>query len=131
MRTLVKLTVLALLLALAGAAQAAELISPPLPTHVRETNITTYGGCWVFNTGATPVTVQVSVFANNGVVTDIDTCNGQPLAGGRVCLVTAYLPDDSYAACEVTAPNVTRLRGTFELSQVDNFFRVFLAEDLR
>jgi hypothetical protein len=131
MNTFVKLTVLAVLMGVAGAAHAAELVSPTLPTHVRETNITTYGACWVFNSGTGPVAVTVSVFANNGVVTDIDTCSGQPLAGGRTCLVTAYLPDDSYAACEVAASNVSKLRGTFELSQVDNFYRVFLAEDLR
>jgi len=123
-------TVVAILVGLAGLAHAGQLVSPPLPTHVRATNVTTYGACRILNTGTKPLPVQVSLFSNNAVVHDIDVCNGKPLAAGHTCLVTAFLPDDSYVACKVTG-DVTTLRGTLELSERPSHgFDVFLAVDL-
>jgi hypothetical protein len=43
MKTYVAGTVFASLLGLAGLTDAAQLLSGPLPTHPRETNVTTYG----------------------------------------------------------------------------------------
>ena len=108
-------TMFAVVLGIASLAQAGQLVSPPLPTHVRATNVTTYGACRIRNTGSAPVNVKVSLFSNNANVTDIDVCNDGPLPGGHTCIVTAFLPDDSYVACKVTASNVSNLRGTLEL----------------
>ena len=115
MRTYVAGTVFAVLLGFGGLAQAGQLLSPPLPTHVRETNVTTYGVCRILNTGTKPLPVQVSMISNNANVVDIDVCNGPKLAPGHTCIVTAYLPDESYVACKVTG-DVANLRGTLELS---------------
>ena len=85
------------------------------------------------NTGTTPVAVRVEVFSNNAFPGyDIDICNQAPLASGQSCIVMVnHLPDDSYAACRVTASSVSTLRGTFELSEDDKNFIVRVAEDLR
>jgi len=123
--------IFAVSLGLAGLAQAAQLVSPGLPVRVRETNVDTLGACRVRNTGTTPVAVKVSVFSNNAVVVAQDTCNTAALAAGQTCQVAAFLPDDSFAACRLTAPNVTNLRGTFELSEVTADHDVFVAEELR
>jgi hypothetical protein len=130
MKTFGAVTALAMLAGLTSFAQAADLISAPLPTHVRETNVTTYGACRVHNNGTTAMDITVSLFSNNANVTHIDNCNAQPLAAGRSCVVTAWLPDDSYVACKLTAGNVSKLRGTLELRQTNDFYRVFMAQDL-
>ena len=44
--------------------------------------------------------------------------------------MAAFLPDDSFVACRVTAANLVNLRGTLELSEVTSEHDVFLAEDL-
>ena len=72
MRVYVAGTVFAVLLGLGGLAQAGQLLSPPLPTHVRETNVTTYGVCRILNTGAKALPVQVSMISNNDNIIDID-----------------------------------------------------------
>ncbi len=130
MRTYVAGTVCAVLVGLASLAQAAQLLSPGLPIRVRETNVDTVGACRVRNTGTTPITVNVSMFSNNAVVVTFDTCN-VPLAAGQACHVAGFLPDDSFVACRVTAPNVANLRGVLELSEVTQEHDVFIAEDLR
>ena len=131
MKTYVTGAILAVSLGLAGLAQAAQLVSPGLPVRVRETNVDTLGACRVRNVGTTPATVKVSVFSNNAVVLAQDTCNTAPLPAGQTCQVAAFLPDDSFAACRLTAANVTNLRGTFELSEVTADHDVFIAEELR
>jgi hypothetical protein len=128
MRTSVAITALAALVGLTSPAQAAQLLSPPFPTSLK-----TAGACRILNTGTTPVAVRVSLFSNNGLIVSLDLCNGAPLAAGHTCLVMVDdLPDDSYAACSVTATNVTKLRGTFELFEAGTHdSRVFVAEELR
>ncbi len=132
MRTYIAVTAFAVFLGLASLVQAAQLLSPPLPTDGR-INVGIYGACRILNTGTTPVSVQVSLVSNNGVgVMDIDTCNQAPLAGGGACMVmTDELPDDSFVACKVTASNVSSLRGTLEIGEFDHESRVRAAEDLR
>ena len=74
--------------------------------------------------------MTVSLFSNNGVVVAQDLCDGKPLPAGQSCNVAAFLPDDSFVACRVTAANVVNLRGVLELSEVTSEHDVFLAEDL-
>lgn len=127
MRTLVTLAASAVLLGLAGPAQALQILSPPLPTAIN-----TSGACYVRNTGTSAVTVQVSLFSNNGLIVSFDGCNGSPLAGGHTCVVLVNdLPDASYAACRVTAGTVAKLRGTFEVREINPVLRVLVAEELR
>jgi hypothetical protein len=130
MKTWAALTTLAVLFGPAGLAQAAQLLSPPFPTAIN-----TSGACYVRNTGAAPVTVHVSVFSNNGLSVNpgFQNCNGVgPLGAGHTCVVLVDdLPDSSYAACSVTAGNVSKLRGTFELREITPTLRVLVAEDLR
>jgi hypothetical protein len=134
MRTYVAGAASAVLLGLASLAHGAALLSPPLPTGVG-----TSGACHIRNTGTTPVTIQVSVFGNNTPVINFDLCSGAPLAAGRTCVVDVDLPDDSYVACSVTAPNVSKLRGTLEVRErirsanfpVIGLLTVIVAEDLR
>ena len=132
MRPSVAVTAFTVFVGLASLAQAAQLLSPPLPTNGR-INIAIAGACRILNIGTTPVTVQVALVSNNAHTGyDIDTCNQAPLAGGQSCLVLVDdLPDDSYAACTVTADTVTKLRGTLELWEDDKQFIVRAAEDLR
>ena len=127
MRTYVTLTASAVLLGIAGLAQAAKLLSPPLPT-----SINTSGACYIRNTGTTGVTVQVALFSNNGLIVSFDNCNDGPLPGGDTCVVLVNdLPDDSYAACSATAGTVTKLRGTFEVREITPTLRVLVAEELK
>ena len=132
MKTYVPGTVCAILLGLASLAQAGQLVSPPLPTHPFRTNTTNEGVCRIRNTGTAPVTVTVSLFSNNGTAHLFDNCQGdggpRTLAGGESCVVLKSLPDDSFVACKVTAPNVTNLRGTLE---VDHNYNTNVAVDLR
>jgi len=131
MKTYVAVTVFAVIAGLTSLAQAAQLISPGLPIRVRETNVSTLGACRIRNVGTKPIAVQVSVFSNNGVVLAQDRCNGQPLPAGQSCSVAAFLPDDSFVACKLTASSVANLRGVLELSEVTSDHDVFLAEMLR
>ena len=127
MRTLVALAASAVLLGLAGPAQALQILSPPLPTAIN-----TSGACYVRNTGTSAVAVQVSLFSNNGLIVSFNGCNGSPLAAGQTCVVLVNdLPDDSYAACRVTAGTVAKLRGTFEVREINPILRVLVAEELR
>jgi hypothetical protein len=126
MRTFVALTVSAVLLGFTGHVHAARLLSSPLPTNTNSS-----GGCYIRNTGTTPVDVEVSLFANNGVVVTFDGCNTAPLAGGRTCVVLASLPDDSYAACSVSAGSVLKLRGTLEVREEHPFPKTLVSEELR
>jgi hypothetical protein len=132
MKTYTVRTALALLLGLASLAQAAQLVSPPLPTHRFATNLSDSGTCRVRNVGTQPVTVTVSIFSNNEVVPIVDFCqsDGDPraLAAGESCYVLSFLPDDSFAACTVTAQNVRTLRATFEANAQ---FNTIVAADLR
>lgn len=77
--------------------------------------------------------MQVALFSNNAHTGhDIDNCNQAPLAGGQTCLVMVdHLPDDSYAACKVTASNVSKLRGTFDISEADGQYIVRVGEELK
>ena len=133
MKTFVVSAVFALVCGNASAASAQEvverMISPPFPTDVG-----TDGGCYVRNAGSKPVSVTVSIHSNNGTVTQVNTCNGTPLAGGRTCVLLSSLPDSSYAACVVTALNVSKLRGTFEVRETPSIInpqlRVLVAGDL-
>jgi len=131
MKAFVAIGAFAVSVGLAGLAQSAQLLSPPFPTSEG-----TSGACRVLNTGTTPVAVTVTVFSNNdlGVAgVTVDTCNHAPLGAGHTCLVlVSDLPDGSYAACSVTAPTVTKLRGTFELSNATTHnHEVFVGEELR
>ena len=129
MKTYVAGTAFAALLGLSALANAAELLSPPLPTHTR-----TSGTCYVRNGGTTPVTMQVSLFSNNGLIVSFDNCNGAPVPPGYICQVIVNdLPDASYAACSVTVANVGKLRGTLEIREVsfNPIQRVLVAEDLK
>ena len=126
MRTSVALIVSAVLLGFTGHAHAARLLSAPLPT-----NTNTSGGCYIRNTGTTAVAVEVSLFSNNGLVVTFDGCNAAPLLAGRTCVVLASLPDDSYAACSVSAGSVAKLRGTLEVREENPFPKTLVSEDLR
>jgi hypothetical protein len=111
----------------AGVAHAERILSPPLPTGVG-----TSGACYVRNIGATGVSVTVDLFSNNGLLVNLNTCNGSPLPAGRTCVVLVNdLPDDSFAACSATANNVAKLRGTLEVRQISPILRVLVSEDLR
>jgi len=121
----------AVLLGLANFAHAGQLLSPPLTTHVRATNVTTIGACRVLNSGTKPLTLTVSVFSNNAVVPDFDTCKGAPLAAGHSCVVAVFLPDDSFAACKVIG-DIANVRGTLELTESpSHIFEIFAAVDLQ
>jgi hypothetical protein len=128
MKTFVATTAFAVFVGVAGLAQAAQLLSPPLPTNVLTTEM-----CYIRNTGKTPVTVDVDLFSNNSPVILFDNCNTAPLQPGHTCQVEADLPDSSYAACKVTAGSVAKLRGTFEVREVSSnpVKRTLAAEDLR
>src|SRR5262245_13425604 len=133
MRTHIVGTVIAVLLELAGLAQAAELLSPPLPTGVGTTGV-----CNIRNTGSTALWVQVSILSNNASVLMFDGCYDAMLGPGRTCQVAVDLPDSSYAACSVAAVNVAKLRGTFEVQAEvpapgfpNGLHRVLAAEELR
>ena len=132
MKTYVAGAAFAMLLGLAGLAQAGQLVSPPLPTHPFATNHSNEGTCRVRNVGTAPVTVTVSLFSNNATVPIVDFCQGdgdpKTLAGGESCFVQVFMPDDSFAGCIVTASNVTNLRATLE---IDENFNTTVAEDLR
>jgi len=129
MKTYTAGAVLAVLLGFSSLAQAGQLLSPPLPTRTRETNVTTRGTCRIFNTGTKALSVKVAVISNNNNVLDIDSCNTASLGAGDSCIVSAHLPDDSYAACKLTG-DVATIRGTFELSE-DPGFETFVAVDLQ
>lgn len=132
MRTSVAGSVFVVLLGLASLAQAAQLVSSPLPTHPFRTNTSNEALCRIRNVGTAPVTVTVSLFSNNGTVDEFDDCQGdgepRTLAGGESCVVLKFMPDDSFVACKVTAPNVTNLRGRLE---VDHNFNTNVGVDLR
>ena len=131
MKTYAAGTVFAILLGLANLAHAGQLLSPPLTTHVRATNVTTVGACRVLNSGTKPLSLTVSLFSNNSVVPDFDTCKGAPLAAGHSCVVAVFLPDDSFAACKVTG-DIANVRGTLELSESPTHAATtFLAVDLQ
>jgi hypothetical protein len=106
-----------------------KTVSPPFPTDVG-----TDGACYVRNSGGSAMTVNVTIHSNNGTVVQFDNCNTGPLAPGRTCQVRTQLPDDSFAACIATAPNVGKLRGTFEVretpSLVNPALRTLVAGDL-
>jgi hypothetical protein len=131
MRTYVAVTAFAVFLGLASLAQAAQLLSPPLPIYSR-TNVGITGACRILNTGTSPVSVQVSLFSNNEHTGyDYDTCHQAPLPGGQACYVIVYaMPADSYAACKVTASNVSKLRGTLEVWEDEWPITVRVAEEL-
>lgn len=128
MKTSVALTAFVLLFGLASAVQAAQLVSSPLPT-----SIGTSGACYVRNSGATAVLItEVSLFSNNGLIVSFDNCSGVSLAAGHTCVVLVNdLPDDSYAACRVTAGTVGKLRGTLEVREEFPTKRVLVSEELR
>jgi hypothetical protein len=76
--------------------------------------------------------VSVSLFSNNGLIVSFDNCNGAPLAAGRTCVILVNdLPDDSSAACSVTADNVSKIRGTLEIRQLSPFLKTIASQDLR
>ena len=147
MKTYVAGSVCAALLGLASLAQAAQLISPPYALKPRGSGGTgTKAACVIRNSGAVPVTVNVSLVTNFDAIGIFDFCkeSGKPrtLAGGETCLVSAELSEGeqgltadagslgSYVACKVTAPNVTNLRGTLELAESPSHgFDVYLAVD--
>ena len=135
MRTYIACTVCAVLLGLAGLAQAAELLSPPYSVKTVASNgVGTKGACVVRNIGTTPVAVTVSLVANNEVVPIFDFCNGHRLGGGQTCLVSGdliqALGGGTYVACRVTAPTVVNLRGTLEFAESPSHgFDVYLAVD--
>jgi hypothetical protein len=130
MRKLVALVLPAVVLGSSGVAQAEKLVSPPFGTH-----ILTSAACYIRNTGTTSVTISASLFGNNALVIDTDTCNGNNgvLGPGQTCvIIDTDLPDDSFVACSVTAGTVGKLRGTLEIREtIDAVLRVIAAEDLR
>jgi hypothetical protein len=132
MKTFVAASAVALLMGLGGSARAAQLASPPIPTHPFATNHTNEATCRIRNVGTRPVTVSVSMFSNNATVPIIDFCQGdgdpRTLAAGESCFVQVFTPDDSFIGCTVTAPTVKTLRGTLEL---DENFNTTVATDLR
>jgi hypothetical protein len=111
--------------------QVQKMVSPPFPTHGG-----TDGACYIRNTGTKPITVTVATHSpgNFGAVVVFDNCNDGPLPAGQTCVQLTVVPDDSYAACIATAPNVGKLRGTFELretpSVINPTLRVLVAGDL-
>ena len=148
MRTYVAGTVCAVLLGLAGLAEAAQLLSPPYALKPRGGGgVGTKAACVIRNAGPAPVTVNVSLVTNFDAFGIFDFCkedNGHPrtLAGGETCLVSANLSEGeigltgdagsfgSFVACKVTAPNVSNLRGTLELAESPSQgFDVYLAVD--
>ena len=147
MKTFVIGAVCAALLGAASLAQAAQLLSPPYFIKTRGNNVGTKAACVIRNAGTVPVTVTVSLLANNDTIGIFDFCkdNGQPrtLAAGESCLVSADLLEGgagltaapvpgggSYVACRVTAATVANLRGTLELADSPSHgFDVYLAID--
>jgi hypothetical protein len=132
MKTFVIARAAALSLALAGPAGAAQLASPPIPTHPFATNHSNEATCRVRNVGTRPTTVTVSVFSNNATVPIVDFCQGdgdpRTLNAGESCFVQVFTPDDSFVGCTVAAASVRDLRGTLEL---DENFNTTVATDLR
>lgn len=132
MKTYVIAGVVALLVAGGDLASAAQLASPPIPTHPFATNHSNEATCRVRNVGARPVTVNVSLFSNNATVAIVDFCQGdgdpRTLTAGQSCFVQVFTPDDSFVGCTVTASSVRDLRGTLEL---DENFNTTVATDLR
>ena len=130
MKTLTAGIAAAALVGLASFAQAGQLLSPPLPTNSR-INIAHVAACWVFNSGTSSVTPQVSLFSNNEMSADFDTCSGKPLAGGHTCIVSGRTPDDSFVACKVTASSVSKLRGSLEIREDTNAYKVLVGVELQ
>ena len=132
MKTSVAATAVALLVGLGSFAGAAQLASPPIPTHPFATNHSNEATCRIRNVGTRPVTVTVSMFSNNATVPIVDFCQGDgdplTLTAGQSCFVQVFTPDDSFIGCTVTASSVKDLRGTLEL---DENFNTTVATDLR
>lgn len=132
MKTYVIASAAALALAIGGSAGAAQLASPPIPTHPFATNHSNEATCRVRNVGTRPVTVTVSLFSNNATGPIVDFCQGdgdpRTLGAGQSCFVQVFTPDDSFVGCTVTASSVADLRGTLEL---DENFNTTVATDLR
>jgi hypothetical protein len=132
MKTYLAASAVALLVGLGSFAQAAQLASPPIPTHPFATNHSNEGTCRIRNVGTKPVTVTVSLFSNNATVPLLDFCQGdgdpRTLTAGQSCYVQVFTPDDSFIGCTVTASSVKDLRGTLEL---DENFNTTVATDLR
>jgi len=128
MKTRAALIAATLLLGLPGLAHAGQILSPPLWTGVN-----TAGACYVRNTGGSAVTVQVTLFSNNSMTVDLNTCNSAPLGAGKTCVVlVSDLPDDSFVACSAVAGTLAKLRGTVEVRAIEaGGLRVIIAEDLR
>jgi hypothetical protein len=115
------------LLATAGVAYAAQLVSAPVATGVNSA-----GACYVRNIGNKPVPVSVSIFSPFAVTVSFDNCNGTPLAAGRTCVVLVnQLPGNTFVSCAAIAASVGKLRGTMEVRETTPVFRVLVAEDLR
>lgn len=120
------IAVLAAFVSIAYAA-AGTLVSPMLPTSVG-----TSGACYLRNTGTQAVSISASMFGNNGANIGFDNCNGQPLGGGKTCVMLSFdLPDDSWVGCGVTTSNAGKVRGTLEIRQIDPVLKVIVTEDLR
>ena len=133
MRTHIAATAFAVLLGLASLAQAAQLLSPPLPINSR-TNVGITGACRGPQTPGPPRSpCRYSLFSNN----ELSWLRRRHLSTRRHCLegkpvdVIVYaMPADSYAACKATASNVSKLRGTLEVWEDEWPITVRVAEEL-
>jgi hypothetical protein len=97
MKTHIAGFICAVLLGVAGLAQAAQLISPPYAIKPRGGGgAGTKAACVIRNAGTVPVAVNVSLVTNFDSIGIFDFCkvNGQPrtVAGGETCLVSASCP---------------------------------------
>ena len=103
----------ALLVLIAGRADAAQTISSPLLVWSGQL------GCYVRNVGVTPVSVTVQLLGADGtaIAPTFEDCSAGPLAGGFTCAVLAAGPPSTFlAACSATAAGSAKsLRGTLEV----------------
>jgi hypothetical protein len=131
MKTYAVLTAAASLLGITSLAQAAQIVSPPLPTGTNAAGV-----CYLRNVGASPIALQVMALSNfvpNFITPDFQNCNDAPLAAGQTCvLVVSDLPDDTTFACaaDITG-SAKNLRATVEIRDLGNGQKVLLADKLR
>ena len=107
MRTLLVATAVAGLLALSGAAQAAQIASPTIYGTADQV----LAECAIINGGLTPLTVSVKIVSEFGDTIGPINCGGQTLAAGDACSLATLIDNSTAYACVASAPAIANLRG--------------------
>lgn len=113
MKTSFQLMAAALVLALAGAAQAAQSIHSPtiFGAHIQDR-----AQCIVRNVGPTPLAVTVTIFNESGTAMPAGSTCGAPVTPGHNCSVFANIASGVAYGCTATVEGSAKnLRGTLIL----------------